>query len=1096
MLAKSEGMFLWIRVLEGDLSGAKNKRALFRVVEQAPTALDRLYDNNWNRITSGRAEKKAFSILRWVAFASRPLTVLELAEALTIPEDDADDLDDDDLPDNIDELYIWEGIVGLCESLVEVRSQEQPTELDAGFSTVHIVHFSVRQYLINRLPVSDGLRPSDIRLANRHVAHERYLTIQCLRYLGMGRAFEEGLRLGDAIVPRVFIRIAVGAFNPCPRRPDSAVMHPTIAGMINKLIDPRRTTWSSLRPRIMSTKSSPQNLACHALFVACYAGFEPAEYMLSQVKTPATAADEDGLTALHFVSDECAGAEAKIKLLIDYGAEVNAQCKKGTSPLMRAAGRGRLSVVKLLLEHGACQNVDLYGATPLHYAASSGNVHILQLLIDHHADINAADNDSMTPLHMACRETKEDAVALLLANGADIESKDNDGFTPLMTAVLSGKLAVVELLLSHNSKIDSEDNRGLRPTHLAVKRASDGLDVLKLLSNQGADLNSKSNDHVTPLHTAAMMGRLACLEFLLDRGVDLERTTNEARTAAHFAADEGYIDCLKLLLERGADATANDGKSLMPIHYASMSGHVDCLKLLLEHGADVAARDSNCWTALHICSLWGSAECLMVLIKAGADVNARDKDGDQQGLTALMHAACFDEHTECLEALLSRSADVAATDVSGQTALHKAALMSHPNHLSLLLERGINVDASDNNGVTALHAAAEGKVENLKTLLAHGANTGARDTNGWSALHNASEYGQEECLSVLLGHEADINARSNNGTTALHIAAYGGQVAIIEILLDHGANIEARDDWDDTPLHNACQRGQAGSLSVLLRRGADGKTKNKNGGTAFHIACGTGDTKCLKVLIAGGLDFETVSVPHNSLAHLATIWGHLGSLELLLESGADPARLDSEGRSILHWCVRTGSEVGMDLVLKRGGGLDALQRDTYGLSVLAMAIVGGHESIAKRLLATIQGQFDFEDSLGRSLLWWARRNGSHDLADFLRREAAHRGVHLIEPAVHLGHGEGGPRLGSPLAPGSCGFCDVCTFNVAARQVRYGCFTCLGGYFLMCQECFDLRALCQPYHVLYQRTDPAAPEIAGSPDEGEKVEDAENEGSAV
>lgn len=257
MLAKSQGMLLWIRMLEGDLSGVKSTRALLRAVEQAPTALDRLYDNNWNRITSGRTEKKAFSVLRWVAFATRPLTVLELTEALTIPENDADDLDDDDLPDNIDELYIWECIVRLCESLVEVRSQEQPTELNARFSTVHLVHFTVYEYLINRLPVDDGLRPADRRLANRHVAHKRHLTIQCLRYLGMGRALEEGLQLGDATVPRVFIHVAVNAISPCSRRPDAAAMHPTIAGMINRLIDLRLATWSYLQQHIKKTKSRP-----------------------------------------------------------------------------------------------------------------------------------------------------------------------------------------------------------------------------------------------------------------------------------------------------------------------------------------------------------------------------------------------------------------------------------------------------------------------------------------------------------------------------------------------------------------------------------------------------------------------------------------------------------------------------------------------------------------------------------------------------------------------------------------------------------------------------------------------------------------------
>ncbi|EJT80940.1 hypothetical protein GGTG_00930 [Gaeumannomyces tritici R3-111a-1] len=934
IVAKSEGMFLWMIMLGEYLSGTKSESAL-------------------------------------VAFTPRPLTVLELIEALTIPDNDVEGLYDDDLPNNMDEPYISDDIVGLYESLVELRPQKRAPEPDARSSTVHIVHRSVRQYLIDRLPVEDGLRPIDQRLAMRHVAHERHLAIQRLRYLGMGHALDKGLLLGEVTVPRVFVSIAIEALKPCPRRPNAAPMHPTLARMINSLIDPRRATWSSLRRHIPSAESSPQDPACHALFVACDAGFEPVDYMLSQVKTPATTADEHGRTALHVVS------------------------------------------------------------------AKGGNVRILQLLIDHHAHINALDNDWATPLHVACRGTKEDVVALLLDNGAGIGYKDRNGCTPLMMAVLSGEFAVVKRLLGYNPSVDSEDNQGLRPAHLAVKRASGGLGVLKLLSNQGADLNSKSNQGHTPLYMAALVGSLACLEFLLDRGVDLGSATNRAPTAAHAAAAKGHIDCLKLLLERGADATAEDGDDLMPIHHASMSGyvdclkvlldwtairiastsgcaeppkplpkhgagvsvqipggatavqlaceegqieclmvliragadvnakgrgdwtaamfasrngHVDCLKALVEAGADVAARDSDGWTALHLCSALGHAQCIPLLPENGADIEAKEN----QGMTALIFAASSDEDTECFEALPSRDADVTAADNFGQTALHLAASMSHPNHLSLLRKHGIDINTSNNSGAAALHAAAaEGKVENLKTLLAYGANIGAKDIDGKSALHAASEHDQEECLSVLLGHGADVNARSNDGTTAL------------------------------------------------------------------HIACQANNTGCLQVLVADRPDFDAISEPHKSLTHMATISGNLRTLKLLLESGADPARLDSDGRSILHWCARTGSEVGMDLVLGNGGVLDALQRDMHGLSVLAMAIVGGHVPMAKRLLATVQGQFDFEDSLGRSLLCWARRNGSRDLVNVLKREAARKSVHLIEPAENLGHGEGDRnrdcRLGRPAA---------------------------------------------------------------------------------
>ncbi|KAL8304844.1 hypothetical protein RB597_004137 [Gaeumannomyces tritici] len=65
IVAKSEGMFLWM-IMPGEyLSGTKSESALVRAIEQTPTGLDHIYDNSRNK-TTPRADggKRAFSILR------------------------------------------------------------------------------------------------------------------------------------------------------------------------------------------------------------------------------------------------------------------------------------------------------------------------------------------------------------------------------------------------------------------------------------------------------------------------------------------------------------------------------------------------------------------------------------------------------------------------------------------------------------------------------------------------------------------------------------------------------------------------------------------------------------------------------------------------------------------------------------------------------------------------------------------------------------------------------------------------------------------------------------------------------------------------
>ncbi|MDP8249068.1 MAG: ankyrin repeat domain-containing protein [Candidatus Tritonobacter lacicola] len=61
------------------------------------------------------------------------------------------------------------------------------------------------------------------------------------------------------------------------------------------------------------------------------------------------------------------GDTAKVKLLIEQGANINDRDAHGMTPLMHAAGKGRAEVVKLLLESGADASAEA-GETALYDA--------------------------------------------------------------------------------------------------------------------------------------------------------------------------------------------------------------------------------------------------------------------------------------------------------------------------------------------------------------------------------------------------------------------------------------------------------------------------------------------------------------------------------------------------------------------------------------------------------------------------------------------------------------------------------------------------------------------------------------------------------
>uniref|UniRef100_A0A8D8SAP2 Poly [ADP-ribose] polymerase n=1 Tax=Cacopsylla melanoneura TaxID=428564 RepID=A0A8D8SAP2_9HEMI len=105
---------------------------------------------------------------------------------------------------------------------------------------------------------------------------------------------------------------------------------------------------------------------------------------------------------------------------------------RNSTPLHLAAGYNNVDVAELLLEKGADVNAqDKGGLIPLHNASSYGHLDIAALLIKHKTVVNATDKWGFTPLHEAAQKGRTQLSALLLAHGADPFLKNQEGQTPL-----------------------------------------------------------------------------------------------------------------------------------------------------------------------------------------------------------------------------------------------------------------------------------------------------------------------------------------------------------------------------------------------------------------------------------------------------------------------------------------------------------------------------------------------------------------------------------------------------------------------------------------------------------------------------------------
>ncbi|KAF9770526.1 hypothetical protein IL306_011910, partial [Fusarium sp. DS 682] len=183
MTNRCQGQFLWLKMQEESLRRGMNKKQLQSAIENTPTGLDHLYDRNWTRITRLREWEKhrAFALLRWTAFALRPLTVCEIIEAVLIVE--FEDLPLDDLPDAVDDDYVASEIIGLCGPLLEVRNDS--TDPSVGRRTVHLPHFTVRQFLLRQLPTPDWIQQNNRLQISYEKVQNTVLAKACLQYVSL-----------------------------------------------------------------------------------------------------------------------------------------------------------------------------------------------------------------------------------------------------------------------------------------------------------------------------------------------------------------------------------------------------------------------------------------------------------------------------------------------------------------------------------------------------------------------------------------------------------------------------------------------------------------------------------------------------------------------------------------------------------------------------------------------------------------------------------------------------------------------------------------------------------------------------------------------
>ena len=166
------------------------------------------------------------------------------------------------------------------------------------------------------------------------------------------------------------------------------------------------------------------------------------------------------------------GYDEIARILFNAGADVWWKNDNDWSAMFAAVEEGHLSIVEMLLnhDHDLLEIADGYGQTPLVSAANRGRVDVVRFLLDRGANIHAAKQGSRPVLMVACFRGNIDIVRLLLAAGVDVDARDSKQETALHISAEYGRVQCLrELILQHNANLFAVDNDGTTPFDLACR---------------------------------------------------------------------------------------------------------------------------------------------------------------------------------------------------------------------------------------------------------------------------------------------------------------------------------------------------------------------------------------------------------------------------------------------------------------------------------------------------------------------------------------------------------------------------------------------------------------------------------------------------
>ncbi|OGE47259.1 hypothetical protein PENARI_c052G10296 [Penicillium arizonense] len=611
-------------------------------------------------------------ILEIIVAARRPLTIREMAIALGIATySEARTI----IEARLDPTHLQRQLRQLCGLFVFTNN-----------SKIYLIHQTAREFLIQKKFAENLHLPYWSSLSDA----EDHMTEICLRYLLMEdledlEDLEDYEDYKDKPSFNIGDLLEYSAVHWADHvRKTTLIFDQEVPNRLHPVYDVHRRRFSIWFPifweAVMPNTDAP---SINALSLAAFNGHEQEVHLLLAIKKhDINTADDAGANPLIWASRN--GYDETVQLLLDRGANVNAQGEDYGNALQVASSKGHDKIVQMLLERGANLNsLDQYYENALYGASYGGHETIVQVLLERGANVNAQSGFYGNALQAASFEGHDTIVQMLLERGANVNAQSGFYGNALQAASCGGRDKIMQMLLERGANVNAQSGEYGNALQAASCGGRDK--IVQMLLERGANVNAQSEQYGNALYAASSGGYDQIVQMLLERGANVNAQSGFYGNALQAASYGGHDTIVQVLLERGANVNAQSGDYGNALQAASFKGHNTIVQVLLERGANVNAQSGDYGNALQAASCGGRDKTVQMLLERGANVNAQS---EQYGNA--LYAASSGGYDQIVQVLLERGADVNA---QGVNALYEASSYGYDRIVQMLLKRGADVNA-------------------------------------------------------------------------------------------------------------------------------------------------------------------------------------------------------------------------------------------------------------------------------------------------------------------------------------------------------------------------------------------------------------------